>query len=66
MTDTALRDRGSKPMSLAERLDYAIDLIEQINANEKSEQQRIYQALAVLDFGNITVQQMLFYMDKRR
>lgn len=52
-------------MKLTEKFEYAITLIESMNANEKSPVQIVCQALSIMDFGDISVREMLNYLETR-
>lgn len=52
--------------SLEEKLEYAVTLIETMNANEDSPIVIAEVVLTILQFGGITIKQMLDYIEVRR
>lgn len=50
-------DKDGKAMS--EKLEYAIELIELVNAKEKAPIEVVRSALTIMDFGQLSIQDML-------
>ena len=50
-------------MSREEKYEYAVTLIETMNAKEKSPMQITETALTILEFGQITPKEFLFYLE---
>jgi len=57
-------DKDGKTM--AEKLEYAIDLIETVNAKEKSPIEVVRSALTIMDFGQLSIQDMLKGIEAQR
>ena len=50
-------------MKKKDKYEYAVTLIETVVAREKRPTQIIYEALAILEFGQITPKEFMFYLD---
>jgi hypothetical protein len=53
----------SNKMNKKDRYEYAVTLIETAVAREKRPTQIIYEALAILEFGQITPKEFMSYLD---
>jgi len=54
---------SDKARELAEKLEYAVELIELGNAKEKSPMRIVESALLILEFGQLTPRQLLYYLE---
>jgi len=57
-------DKDGKAM--AEKLEYAINLIEAVNAEQKSPIEVVRSALTIMDFGQLSIQDMLRGIEAQR
>jgi len=56
----------SNSLENRDKFEYAIDLIENAAGTRKATMDVVYAALQVMEFGNITPKEMMYYLDNGR